>query len=280
MCEVLEVSRSGYYAWCSRPPSLRSQENQKLSQQIEEIHQASDQTYGSPRIQLSLKAKGFQIGRQRVIRLMNELGINAQFKRQYVTTTDSNHDLPIAENVLNRNFTTTEPDKAWVADITYIPTEQGWLYLAVIIDLFSRRVIGWSMDDHMRTDLVLTALDAALKQRIPSQSGLVFHSDRGSQYASHDYRNALKAARITCSMSRKGNCWDNAVAESFFGTLKTEFVHRHQFPDHITARTKIAQWIEAFYNRQRIHSSIGYVSPVQFEDNYWRTLNQNLPIPA
>jgi transposase InsO family protein len=185
---------------------LRSQEDQKLSQQIEEIHQASDQTYGSPRIQTTLKAKGIQIGRQRVIRLMNELGINAQFKRQYVTTTDSNHDLPIAENVLNRNFTTTEPDKAWVADITYIPTAQGWLYLAVIIDLFSRRVIGWSIADHMRTDLVLTALNAALGQRSPASSGLVFHSDRGSQYASHDYRNALQTAGITCSMSRKGNC--------------------------------------------------------------------------
>lgn len=280
MCEVLEVSRSGYYAWCSRPPSLRSQENQKLSQQIEEIHQASRQTYGSPRILLALKDKGIPIGRQRVIRLMNELGINAQVKRQFVTTTDSNHDLPIAENVLNRNFTATEPDKAWVADITYIPTEQGWLYLAVIIDLFSRRVIGWSMADHMRTDLVLNALNAALGQRIPASSGLVFHSDRGSQYASHDYRNALQTAGITCSMSRKGNCWDNAVAESFFGTLKTELVHRHQFQNHRIARTMIAEWIEVFYNRQRIHSSIGYVSPVQFEDNYWRTLKQNIPIPA
>jgi putative transposase len=145
MCEVLEVSCSGYYAWCNRSPSLRSQENQKLSKQIEEIHQASRQTYGSPRIQLALKDRGIPIGRQRVIRLMNELGINAQLKRQYVTTTDSNHNLPIAENVLNRNFTTTEPDKVWLADITYIPTEQGWLYLAVMIDLFSRRVIGWSL---------------------------------------------------------------------------------------------------------------------------------------
>jgi putative transposase len=145
MCEVQDVSRSGYYAWCSRPPSLRSQENQKLSQQIEEIHQASRQTYGSPRIIVALKEKGIPIGRQRVIRLMNELGINAQVKRQFVTTTDSDHDLPIAENVLNRNFTTIEPDRAWVADITYVPTEQGWLYLAVILDLFSRRVIGWSL---------------------------------------------------------------------------------------------------------------------------------------
>jgi putative transposase len=280
MCEVLEVSRSGYYARCRRPPSLRNLENQKLSQQIEEIHQASRQTYGSPRIQLALQAQGLQVGRNRVIRLMEHLGINARVKRQFVTTTDSNHDLPIAENVLNRTFTTLEPDRSWVADITYVATEEGWLYLAVILDLFSRRVIGWSMADHMRTDLVLTALESALGQRIPSQAGLVFHSDRGSQYASHDYRAALKIAGITCSMSRRANCWDNAVAESFFGTLKTELVHRYTFQTHRKARTVIAEWIEVFYNRQRIHSSIGYVSPVQFEEDYWRTLKQNTPIPV
>jgi putative transposase len=181
---------------------------------------------------------------------------------------------------LNRTFTATEPDRSWVADITYIPTEQGWLYLAVILDLFSRRVIGWSMADHMRTDLVLNALNSALGQRIPSQAGLVFHSDRGSQYASHAYRDALNTAGITCSMSRRANCWDNAVAESFFGTLKTERVHRHSFQTQIEARTAIAEWIEVFYNRQRIHSSIGYVPPVQFEEDYWDTLNSNTPIPA
>jgi putative transposase len=288
MCEVLDVSRSGYYAWCQRPLSLRSQENQKLSQQIEEIHQASRQTYGSPRIQLALQAQGFQVGRNRVIRQMHQLGINAQVKRQFVTTTDSDHELPIAENVLNRAFTTLEPDQSWVADITYVATEEGWLYLAVILDLFSRRVIGWSLAkptgrhkaDHMRTDLVLTALESSLGQRIPSTAGLVFHSDRGGQYASHDYRAALKTAGITCSMSRRANCWDNAVAESFFGTLKTELVYRHTFQTRKEARTTIAEWIEVFYNRQRIHSSIGYVSPVQFEEDYWRTLKQSIPIPA
>jgi putative transposase len=231
----------GYYAWCQRPQSPRSQENEKLSQQIEEIYQESEQTYGSPKIQLALKAKGVTIGRQRVIRLMDTLGINARVKRQFVTTTDSNHDLPIAENVLNRTFTATEPDQSWVADITYVATEDGWLYLAVILDLFSRRVIGWSMADHMRTDLVLTALESALGQCIPSTAGLVFHSDRGSQYASRAYRDALNAAGITCSMSRRANCWDNAVAESFFGTLKTELVHRHVFQTHIEARTTIAE---------------------------------------
>jgi putative transposase len=280
MCQVLQVSRSGYYAWCHRPPSLRFHEDQKLSQQIHQIHQASRQTYGSPRIQLSLQSKGIHIGRQRVIRLMNQLGIHARVKRQFVTTTDSNHALPIAKNVLNRQFSATEPDRTWVGDITYIPTQQGWLYLAIIVDLFSRRVVGWSMADHMRTDLVLTALDSALGQRIASPSGLVFHSDRGSQYASDDYQRVLKTAGITCSMSRRANCWDNAVAESFFGTLKTEFVHRHHFADQSIARTGIAEWIEVFYNRQRLHSSIGYVAPVQFEENYWRTLNTNTPIPA
>jgi putative transposase len=280
MCQVLEVSRSGYYAWCHRPPSSRRKENEQLSQQIQDIYQASRQTYGSVRIQLALQAKGFQVGRQRVMRLMTQLGIRAQVKRQFVTTTDSNHDLPIAPNLLNRQFTTSEPDRAWVADISYIPTNEGWLYLAVILDLFSRRVVGWSMADHMRTELVLNALNSALGQRIPAQTGLVFHSDRGSQYASHDYRAALKTAGITCSMSRRAHCWDNSVAESFFGTLKTELVYRHQFHNHLSARTTIAEWIEVFYNRQRMHSSIGYVSPAQFEQDYWRKLYSNIPMTA
>lgn len=251
-----------------------------MSQQIQDIHQASRQTYGCPRMQIALQAKGFQVGRQRVFRLMRQLGINARVKRQFVATTDSKHDLAIAPNYLNRQFTAPEPDQAWVADITYVPTAQGWLYLAVILDLFSRRVVGWSMSDHLRTELVLNALQSALGHRIPAQAGLVFHSDRGSQYASHDYQAALKTAGITCSMSRRACCWDNAVAESFFGTLKTELVHRRQFHNHITARTAIAEWIEVFYNRQRMHSAIGYVSPVQFEDDYWRKLNFNTHIPA
>ncbi|MBW4551847.1 MAG: IS3 family transposase [Aphanocapsa sp. GSE-SYN-MK-11-07L] len=180
--------------------------------------------------------------------------------------------------MLDRNFTTTEPDRAWVADMTYIWTTEGWLYLAVIIDLFSRRVVGWSMAEHMRTELVLSALDAALGQRVPSLTGLVFHSDRGSQYASGDYQTALHKAEITCSMSRRANCWDNAVAESFFGTLKIELIYPRIFSTRAIARTIIAEWIEVFYNRQRMHSTIGYLSPVQFEANYWSTLNS--PIAA
>ncbi len=278
MCKVLKLARSGYHAWCKRQDSPRKQENAVLSEQIKEIHQSSRQTYGSPRIHAALIAKGFRIGRQRVIRLMAKLGIYAHSKRKFKVTTDSKHHLPIAENVLDRNFTTTEPDQAWVADITYIWTSQGWLYLAVVIDLFSRRVIGWSMAEHMRTELIITALDSALGQRIPSPSGLVFHSDRGRQYASSDYQLILQKAGITCSMSRRANCWDNAVAESFFGTLKIELIHPRIFSDRAIAKTIIAEWIEVFYNRQRLHSTIGYLSPVQFEDHYWSTLDQSISV--
>lgn len=274
MCKLLKLARSGYYAWVHRKTSPRTQENAILSDQIQQIHQASRQTYGSPRIHASLVAKGFQVGRQRVVRLMAKLGISARPKRKFKATTDSEHDLPIAVNVLDRDFTTTEPDRAWVADMTYIWTSEGWLYLAVIIDLFSRRVVGWSMAEHMRTALVLNALNAALGQRIPSQEGLTFHSDRGSQYASGDYRTALLNAEITPSMSRRANCWDNAVAESFFGTLKTELIYPRIFATRMKARTMITEWIEVFYNRQRIHSTIGYLSPVQFEEVYWSTLDQ------
>jgi transposase InsO family protein len=274
MCKVLKLARSGYYAWRKRKVSLRNQENEILSEQIQEIHQTSRQTYGSPRIHAALIAKGFQVGRHRVVRLMAKLDIRAHVKRKFKVTTDSKHQLPIANNVLDRNFVTNEPDRAWVADITYIWTSQGWLYLAVIIDLFSRRVVGWSMAEHMRTDLILTALEAALGQRTPSAAGLLFHSDRGSQYASSDYQSALQNAGITCSMSRRANCWDNAVAESFFGTLKIELIHPRIFSTRAIARTTIAEWIEVFYNRQRLHSTIGYLSPVHFEDRYWSDLDQ------
>jgi putative transposase len=249
MCKVLKVTRSGYYAWCKRKTSPRTQENEILSDQIQQIHQASRQSYGSPRIHAALVAKGFQVGRNRVVRLMAKLGIGARSKRKFKATTDSEHDSPIAKNVLGRDFTTTEPDRAWVADMTYVWTTEGWLYLAVIIDLFSRRVVGWSMADHMRTELVLTALEAALGQRVPSPTGLVFHSDRGSQYASADYQAALLKADITGSMSRRANCWDNAVAESFFGTLKIELIYPRIFSTKAIARTVIAEWIEVFYNR-------------------------------
>jgi transposase InsO family protein len=251
-----------------------------LKEQIKQIHQKSRNSYGSPRIHASLKHKGFNVGRHRVARLMSKLGICVQPKRKFKTTTDSNHPFPIAENVLNRNFTTQQPDQTWVADITYIATTQGWLYLAVVIDLFSRRVVGWSMAEHMRVELVLNALEAALGHRVPADSGLLFHSDRGSQYASSDYRAALQAAGIGCSMSRKGNCWDNAVAESFFGTLKTELISSREFDTREDAKTTIVEWIEVFYNRERLHSTLNYLSPVQFEQQYWVSLQQSAEATA
>jgi putative transposase len=274
MCKVLKVSRSGYYAWSDRPVCPRTQENQELKEQIKQIHHKSRNSYGAPRIHASLKHKGFEVGRHRVARLMAKLGICVRPKRRFKTTTDSNHPFPIAENVLNRHFTTQEPDSVWVADITYIPTQQGWLYLAVVIDLFSRRVVGWSMAEHMRVELVLNALQAALGHRIPADSGLLFHSDRGSQYASGEYRAALQKAGIGCSMSRKGNCWDNAVAESFFGTLKTELIGSREFITREDAKSTIVEWIEIFYNRERLHSTLNYLSPVQFEEQYWSARQQ------
>ena len=276
MCRVLKVTRSGYYAWRQRRDSLRAKENRTLSEQIIEIFETSRGTYGSPRIHAVLLSRGFQVGLNRVVRLMVELGIRARAKRRFKVTTDSEHPFPISRNILARKFETTEPDRAWVADMTYIWTNEGWLYLAVIIDLFSRRVVGWSMAEHMRTELVLNALEAALGQRQASPRGLLFHSDRGSQYASADYQIALQNAKIEGSMSRRANCWDNAVAESFFGTLKTEFIHTQIFVSRAEARTSIAEWIEVFYNRQRIHSTIGFLSPVQFEEQYWSALNQTV----
>ena len=274
MCEVLEVSRSGYYAWLGRPPAVRTQQNQQLKEQIKQIHQKSRNSYGAPRIHAALKQEGFEVGRHRVARLMAQAGICVRPKRKFKSTTDSNHSFAIADNVLKRNFTTQEPDQAWVADITYISTAQGWLYLAVVIDLFSRRVVGWSMAEHMRVELVLNALKAALGHRVAAASGLLFHSDRGSQYASGDYRAALQTAAIGCSMSRKGNCWDNAVAESFFGTLKTELTSLREFDTRENAKTTIVEWIEVFYNRERLHSTLNYLSPVQFEEQYWAALRQ------
>ena len=274
MCALLSVGRSGYYAWCRRLPSKRTLEDSALRSQIRQIHTQSRGSYGSPRVHAALRQAGRRVSRHRVARLMQEEGLCARRKRKFRTTTDSGHALPVAENLLARRFSTPEPDSAWVSDITYIWTREGWLYLAVIIDLFSRRVVGWSMAEHMQADLVLRALQAALGQRVPAGAGLIFHSDRGSQYASRDCRAALHAAGLTSSMSRRANCWDNSVAESFFGSLKTELVHLEVFAERATARTTIAEWIEVFYNRQRLHSTNGYVSPVQFEKLYWATQTQ------
>ncbi len=274
MCRVLAISRSGYYAWTHREPSARQKENEALKAKIVEVFDDSRKTYGSPRVHEELKAQDFDVGVNRVARIMREEGICARPKRKFKKTTDSDHEFPIAPNILEREFTVDSPDKVWVADVTYVWTIAGWLYLAVVIDLFSRRVVGWAMADHMRAELVLDALTMALGHRVPHPEGLTHHSDRGSQYASTHHRKMLDDANIECSMSRRGDCWDNAVAESFFSTLKMELIYNAIFLNQESAKTAIAEWIEVFYNRQRRHSSIGYATPVDFETLALEPLNR------
>ncbi|XSF12109.1 IS3 family transposase [Myxococcus faecalis] len=264
MCQQLGVARSGYYAWQKRPESERQKANRALAAEVAAVHQKSRGTYGSPRVHAELRAAGRYVSRKRVARLMCQQGLAARKKRRFVCTTDSRHCQPVAPNVLARNFSADQPNCTWVTDITYVWTRQGWLFLAVVLDLFSRRVVGWAMSEFIDRHLVLGALDMALKGRQPPR-GLLHHSDRGSQYASEDYQQALASRGIECSMSRKGNCWDNAVAESFFSTLKMELVHDADFATRDQARSALFEYIEVFYNRQRRHSSLGYVSPVEYE---------------
>ena len=270
LCRVMQVSPSGYYDFKKRKPSKRQQEREQLLIHIRQFFDKSDSSYGSIRIWEDLKAcdelkaAGIRAGRHRVARLMRQAGLKATVAPKFVVTTDSKHDLPIAENLLNRDFGATEANIKWASDITYIWTREGWLYLAVVLDLFSRRVVGWCMQQSMDRSIVLNALEMALGQRQPGE-GLVHHSDRGSQYASGDFQDRLGCAGISCSMSRRGNCWDNAPVESFFGTLKQELVHRCDFVTRAAARSKIFEWLEVWYNRARRHSSLGYLSPVEFE---------------
>jgi len=266
MCSVLEVSRSGFYAWLKRAESRRSREDRELTEQIRQIHEESHGIYGAPRIHAVLLRRGRRCGINRVARLMRLAGIRSRTYRRFrVRTTDSNHSLPIAPNVVDRDFTAEKPDQLWVADITYIPTSEGWLYLAAIIDVFSRTVVGWSMEAHMRTSLVLNALDMALGRRQPGE-GLIHHSDRGSQYASKAYRKALENRGIICSMSRKGDCYDNAMMESFFHSLKVEWIYGESLATRREAKAAIFEYLEVFYNRQRLHSALGYLSPAEFEE--------------
>ena len=258
------VSASGFYAWCRRGLSLRAQKDAALKVEIRAAHAASGKTYGSPRVFKDLEAAGQRVGRKRVARLMQEEGIEGQRKRAFRVTTDSRHSHPVAANELNRNFTASAPNKVWVTDITYIQTREGWTYLAAILDLFSRRVVGWSMDSHLDRTLALDALSMALRTRRP-EVGLVHHSDRGVQYASDDYQSRLREHGMISSMSRKGNCWDNAVAESFFSTLKAELVYRNDYVSRSQAYASVFEYIEAFYNGRRRHSALGYVSPVEHE---------------
>lgn len=263
MCDALSVSASGYHAWRSRPESPRKIANRELLADIRRVHADHRGRYGAPRIHAELRAEGHSVSRKRVERVMRRHGIRAQAPRRYrVCTTDSKHSLPVAANLLDQNFAAEKPDQVWLADITYIPTSEGWLSLAVILDLFTRKVVGWAMREHMRAELTLAALTMAIQRRRPGP-GLIHHSDRGSQYAAGDYRKILHAAAITRSMSRKANCWDNAPMESFFGTLKTELVHQHEYPDREAARRDLFGYIEGYYNRRRIHSAIGYITPKQ-----------------
>lgn len=267
MCGLTGVSRSAYYGWERRGPSRREREDAVLVEKIRESHRRSRGTYGSPRVRDDLREQGETAGRHHVARLMHEHGITARPLKRFRKTTDSKHDLPVAPNRLERNFAAAKPDTVWVGDITYIWTAAGWSYLAVIVDLFSRRVVGWALDDNMRAELVTAALTMAQGHRRIAP-GLVFHSDRGSQYASGDYRKALEGAGILSSMSRKGDCWDNAVAESFFATLKRELVRQCYWMNGKAARMAIHEYIEVFYNRQRRHSTNGNLSPVEYERRF------------
>jgi putative transposase len=265
MCQVLEISASGYYAWRGRPVSQREQDNQELLDQIKEIHAASRKTYGSPRVHADLVDQGIRCNKKRVERLMRVNDIRGKHRRRRrVKTTDSAHDLPVAPNVLNRQFEADVPNQKWVTDITYIATDEGWLYLTAVLDLFSRRVIGWSMASTLCASLVKNALQMAIADRHP-QAGLLHHSDRGSQYCSAEYQSLLDTHQMVVSMSRTGNCYDNAPMESFFGTLKCELVHDRHYRTQAEARQDIFEYIEVFYNRKRRHSSLGYKSPVEYE---------------
>lgn len=264
MCRVLQVSRSGYYEFLSRAPSCHQIEDDELRPQIKAAFKTGRKNYGTRRIKRELKKQKIAVSRRRIGRLMQEEQLQVQTKRKFKVTTDSNHDKPIAPNLLDREFTVDTPNTVYVGDITYIPTREGWLFLATVIDLFSRAVVGWAMDSRMQADLVNNAMLMAIWKRKPVQ-GLIFHSDRGSQYASDSYRKLLEIHGVKASMSRKGDCWDNAVAESFFHTLKTELVHHCDFETREDARAAIFEYIEVFYNRQRFHSANGYEAPLIFE---------------
>jgi putative transposase len=265
MCRVLGISSSGYYAWASRTESKRTVANRQLLDDIRRIHIASNRTYGSPRVHAVLRRNGQPVGRSRIETLMRRAGIvGLTALPRRTRTTDSRHSYPIAPNLLARNFTAQVPNQVWLADLTYIRTEEGWLYLAAILDAYTRKIVGWSMRDTLHTEIALDALTMALERQRPAV-GLVHHSDRGIQYAAEAYRQILATANITPSMSRKGNCWDNAPMESFFHTLKTERVHHCVYATRDQARRDLFAYIEGFYNSHRLHSALGYISPADME---------------
>jgi transposase InsO family protein len=267
LCEAFDVSPSGYYDWLQRrdQPGPRARENQQLSRQVRQIHGESRQTYGAPRVHARLRQSGRRHGRNRIARLMRQQGLCGRQKRRFrVRTTDSSHDQPTAPNRLAQAPQPAGPNQVWAADITYVQTRQGWVYVAAILDLYSRRIVGWSVSSQINTALVLAALQMALCHRKPP-AGLIFHSDRGVQYASLEYRQALALAEMIASMSRKANCYDNATMESFWSTLKLELLYRAEFEHEAQVRQAVFEYVEVFYNRQRLHSSLGYRSPVAFE---------------
>lgn len=271
-CGVLEVSASGYFNWLRRPQDIAGRpggrhSDEALLAHIRAIHAEVKGEYGWPRMHKELQARGIRVGKDRVRKLMQQHGIRARTKRKFVVTTDSRHSLPVAPDLVQRRFTPEAPNQLWSGDITYIATDEGWLYLAAVIDLFSRQVVGWSLQPHMQAGLVKDALAMAWWRRRPP-TGLIFHSDRGSQYCSGEFQDALKDWKMRSSMSRKGNCWDNAPTESFWGRLKTASVHGHKFATREQAKQAVMDWM-AFYNHRRLHSSLGYLSPMQFEQRWY-----------
>jgi putative transposase len=268
MCQLLKVSRSGYYKWKNKPLSEKEMEYQKILTEIRKIHKVTNKdNYGYPRVHNELISMGYTCGRNKVARIMRENGIRSKIKVKWKATTDSNHKNPLAPNLLKQKFKFDSPNKAWVSDITYVWTKEGWLYLCMILDLYSRKIIGWSMDSRMKKELVINAIKSAYLKRKPSEN-IIFHSDRGSQYASRAVVQYLKNNGFRQSMSAKGNCYDNAVAESFFKTLKTECVYCQKFSNRAQAKLTVFKYIEVFYNRERRHSSLGYISPLNFEKYY------------
>jgi transposase InsO family protein len=264
LCDVLQVSRSGFYAWRRRGPSARAKADEKLAAEIGAVHKRTRGRYGSPRVHRELRAKGTRVSKKRVERVMRERGIRGKMKRRFRRTTDSNHTNAVAPNIVAREFEPSAPNQVWAGDVTYVATDEGWVYLAVLLDLFSRRVVGWAMSAANDTALALAALERAQRGR-PVPVGLVHHTDRGSPYASDEYRRTLSAGGMIASMSRRGDCWDNAVAESFFATLRVELIDDETYPTRAIAAASIGDYIDEFYNLVRLHSHLDYVSPIEFE---------------
>jgi transposase InsO family protein len=276
---VLEVSPSGFYAWCDRPPSARAVRQEELDRQVAETHAESHCIFGYRKVYEDLAARKVACGDEMVRQSMRRQGLFSRVKRAFVVTTDSQHAQPVAENVLNRDFTAERPNEKWLTDITYLPTDEGWLYWAVVLDLFSRRVVGWALDVTMETSLVVRAFEMAAQHRLPERlaEGLLHHSDRGAQYASWTYRNLLTIHAVECSMSRKGNCWDNAPIESFFGHAKTEWFNFHSLTNREQGTQLAFEYTELFYNRRRLHETLGYQTPAAFEQHYYDRITSTPP---